>query len=177
MIEILRTPRLIVRRFAPDDLDAFHAYRDDPEVARYQGWTTPYAHATAAALVAEFAAGPALAPGQWTQFAVERQSEPGLIGDVGVRLEAAEPTAELGFTVARAHWGNGYGREALRAVAAFLLDDLELERVVAFTHHENIASIASLHAAGLIPVAVDGDDLVYYRARTATGSPRSEPDQ
>ena len=177
MIEILRTPRLIVRRFALDDLDAFHAYRDDPEVARHQGWDAPFARAAAEALVHDFATGPALEPGQWTQFALERRTEPGLIGDVGVRLEAVEPTAELGFTIARGHWGAGYGREALRAVAAFLLDDLELERVVAFTHHENIAAIASLHAAGLIPVAVDGDDLVYYRARTATGSHRSEPDE
>jgi aminoglycoside 6'-N-acetyltransferase len=168
VIEILRTPRLVVRRFSLDDLDAFHAYRDDPDVARWQSWETPYPKAQAESLVEQFATGPVFEPGEWTQLAVQRIDTPGLIGDLGVRLEVSEPTAELGFTIARHHWGNGFGREALRAIAAFLLDDIELERVVAFTHHENIASIASLHAAGLMPVAVDGDELLYYRSRTGS---------
>lgn len=170
MIEILRTARLIVRRFALDDLDAFHAYRDDPEVARWQGWEIPFARAEAERLVTEFASAPVFEAGAWTQLAIQRIDSAGLVGDIGVRLEPVEPTAELGFTVARPYWGNGYGREALRAVAELLLDGIELDRVVAFTHHANIASIASLHAAGLVPVAVDGDDLVYYRARASGGS-------
>lgn len=173
MIEILRTKRLIVRRFTLDDIDAFHAYRDDPQVARRQGWDVPYTRDQAEAQVQEFAAVPVFEPGRWTQLGLQRIDTGGLIGDIGVRLEPVEPTAELGFTIARPHWGNGYGREALRAVVDLLLDDIELDRVVAFTHHDNIASIASLHAAGLVPVAVDGDDLVYYRARGSHGSSSS----
>jgi aminoglycoside 6'-N-acetyltransferase len=175
LIEILRTERLIVRRFALDDLDAFHTYRDDPEVARWQAWNVPFAHDEAERLVTEFATAPMFEPGAWTQLAVQRVDAPGLVADVGVRLEPVELTAELGFTVARPHWGNGYGREALRAVAELLLDGIGLDRVVAFTHHANIASIASLHAAGLVPVAVDGDELVYYRARTTSGSQAASP--
>ncbi len=164
-VEIVRTDRLIIRRFALDDAAAFHRYRDDPEVARYQGWDSPYSRQQADAHVADFVAAPVFNPGDWTQLAIERVVAPGLIGDIGIRLEPIEPTAELGFTIAREHWGNGYGREALNAVAELLLDDIELERVVAFTHRANLSSIKSLHHAKLVPIAVDGDEIVYYRPR------------
>ena len=38
----LTTERLALRRFRPEDLDAFVAYRSDPRVARYQVWEVPY---------------------------------------------------------------------------------------------------------------------------------------
>src|SRR6185437_16278254 len=34
----LETARLRLRRFREDDLEPFLAYRNDPEVARYQSW-------------------------------------------------------------------------------------------------------------------------------------------
>jgi hypothetical protein len=34
---VVATRRLVVRRFAFSDAPAFHGYRNDPEVARYQG--------------------------------------------------------------------------------------------------------------------------------------------
>ena len=33
------TERLRLRRFSPGDVEAFHAYRADPGVARYQSWS------------------------------------------------------------------------------------------------------------------------------------------
>jgi RimJ/RimL family protein N-acetyltransferase len=38
----LTSERLVLRRFRPEDLDAFVAYRSDPEIARYQSWEAPY---------------------------------------------------------------------------------------------------------------------------------------
>jgi len=38
----LRSERLELQRFRPDDLAAFVAYRSDPAVARYQGWAMPF---------------------------------------------------------------------------------------------------------------------------------------
>jgi len=49
----IRTDRLVLRALRPEDVDAFVAYRADPEVARYQGWETSYARADAEKLVAE----------------------------------------------------------------------------------------------------------------------------
>jgi RimJ/RimL family protein N-acetyltransferase len=38
----LETDRLRIRRFQDSDMESFLAYRNDPEVARYQGWDVPY---------------------------------------------------------------------------------------------------------------------------------------
>ncbi len=34
--------RVVVRRFRPEDVAEFVAYRSDAEVARYQSWDVPY---------------------------------------------------------------------------------------------------------------------------------------
>ncbi|MEU8637823.1 GNAT family protein [Amycolatopsis sp. NPDC048633] len=103
----------MIRRFATRDVAAFTAYRSDPEVARYQGWDAPVPEAAARRLVAGFAAAEEGAPG-WFQYAVERDG--GLIGDVGIRWAGNRVRAEVGFTIARAHQGNGYATEAVRCV-------------------------------------------------------------
>ena len=40
----LQTARLTLRNFIENDLESFLAYRNDPEVAKYQGWGIPYPH-------------------------------------------------------------------------------------------------------------------------------------
>jgi len=102
-----------VRRFAAGDVAAFAAYRSDPEVARYQGWTAPVPEAAARRLVGGFATAEEGKPG-WFQYAVERDGV--LIGDVGICLSGNRKQAEVGFTIARAHQGNGYATEAVRCV-------------------------------------------------------------
>ena len=61
----------MLRRLRADDLAAFQAYRHDPEVGRWQGWT-PRPDAEALAFLNEMAAAPPFAPGGWTQVAVQR---------------------------------------------------------------------------------------------------------
>jgi aminoglycoside 6'-N-acetyltransferase len=109
----VRTERLVVRRFAAGDVPAFAAYRSDPEVARYQGWDAPVPEAAARRLVAGFAAAEEGKPG-WYQYAVECDGV--LIGDVGICWAGNRMQAEVGFTIARAHQGNGYATEAVRCV-------------------------------------------------------------
>lgn len=109
----VRTERLVVRRFAAGDVAAFAAYRSDPEVARYQAWDAPVPEAAARRLVAGFAAAEEGTSG-WFQYAVECDGV--LIGDVGICLDGNRLQAEVGFTIARAHQGNGYATEAVRCV-------------------------------------------------------------
>ena len=46
------TERLRLRPFQVDDLDAFAAYRSDPQIARYQSWDRTYSIADAEAFLA-----------------------------------------------------------------------------------------------------------------------------
>jgi RimJ/RimL family protein N-acetyltransferase len=160
---VLHTDRLVVRKFTGLDADEFHAYRNDPDVARFQGWDVPFPRELAVALVREFT-GELWRRGEWTQVALATADAPDrIIGDVGVRFEADEPTVELGITVARTHQGQRYGAEALRAISDLMFADHGILRVVAFTHHENIPAQRSLAAADFTFTTTDGEDLMYLR--------------
>jgi RimJ/RimL family protein N-acetyltransferase len=159
----LTTERLLVRGFTLDDLDEFHAYRNDPDVARWQGWDVPYSRDAAEALVYEMAISELFRPGEWTQLALERNDEVGLIGDIAVRREPMEPTAEVGITLSAAAQGQGYGTEALTAVVDDLFHTLALARVIAIVHVENAAVRRLLDRVGFRVVAQDGDELIYSR--------------
>ncbi len=133
----IQTPRLLLRSFVLADVDAFFAYRNDPQVARFQGWALPYSRTNAAQLIAEMFELNEPLRGQWNQIALERQSVPGLIGDLAVSLSADGDTAEIGFTIAREHQAQGFGREAVNALLAYLFDTLHVRRVIAFCDAEN----------------------------------------
>jgi aminoglycoside 6'-N-acetyltransferase len=116
------TERLVIRRFRPADAAAFAGYRSDPQVARYQSWTPPVPLAVATDLVGQFAMADPGAPG-WFQYAIAlRADDAVLIGDIGVDLHDNGMQAEIGFTLDRAHQGQGYATEALRAMLRRLFD-------------------------------------------------------
>ena len=109
----IRTDRLVLRALRPEDVDAFVAYRADPEVARYQGWETSYARADAEKLVAEQAGAELATPGEWLQIGAVTRADGALAGDCAVRVAGEPPaTAEVGVTFALAYQGRGLAAEA-----------------------------------------------------------------
>lgn len=144
---LLETPRLRLRRFRADDAPALAAYRSDPVVARYQGWTAPVPFHSAVRTVREFALGDPELPG-WFQYAVELKDGKRLIGDVGVNLHHNRMQAELGFTLAKEHQGRGYAAEAVWAVLHELFVLRGLRRVSAECDARNLASARLLERVG-----------------------------
>jgi RimJ/RimL family protein N-acetyltransferase len=61
----LTTQRLVLRRFRSEDLDAFAAYRSDPQIARYQGWEAPYPADQARQFLHQLQDSHPDTPGQW----------------------------------------------------------------------------------------------------------------
>jgi RimJ/RimL family protein N-acetyltransferase len=57
--------------------------------------------------------------------------------------------AELGYRLARVHWGLGYATEGARAVVRYAVDVLGYRRVIAHTLDDNVASIRVLEKVGL----------------------------
>jgi RimJ/RimL family protein N-acetyltransferase len=144
---LLRTERLVLRRFAPDDAPAFAAYRSEPAVARYQSWDTPYPLSEAKHMIADMAKANPRDLG-WFQYAVERNDRPGLIGDVGVCRNDEGRQAELGFTFAPEHQGRGYAREAVTRIVDFLLVEEGLHRLTAGADGRNVRSARLLERVG-----------------------------
>jgi RimJ/RimL family protein N-acetyltransferase len=135
----LRSSRLTIRRFRADDADALAAYRNDPEVARYQAWERCSVD-EAARFIASLGDCSPGTPGEWFQFAVSSPSTP-LIGDCALRCLRSDPRqAELGFTFARPFQGQGYATEAVARLLDYAFLTLDLHRVFSLTDERNFAA-------------------------------------
>ncbi len=142
--------RITLRRFRPDDLPAFVAYRSDPAVARYQSWDAPYPEQDGRKLIGDLLAQHPDTPGDWYQYAAALRSTGELIGDVGVGTDADDARlTEIGYTIATAHQGHGYGKEAVRLVLRYLFAERGKHRVHARCDPRNVASVKLLESLGL----------------------------
>lgn len=135
----LRSPRL-------EDAEAiFEEYATDPEVARFVVWTPHQSIAGTEAFLAYF-----LEHGTQDDnypWVITRSADGALIGTVHLRVEP--PRAELGFNLARDHWGKGYGTEVVQAVMGFGFGLAGVRRVQAVCHVQNAASARVLEKAGM----------------------------
>jgi RimJ/RimL family protein N-acetyltransferase len=145
----LETARLRLRHFRDADLALFMAYRNDPEVARYQGWESIGEPEARAFIQEQKEVQPGI-PGQWFQIAVELKETGMLIGDCALKImEHDERQAEIGYTLSRAYQGRGIATEAVSCVLEYAFVTLGLHRVIAITDCENAASVALLEHLGL----------------------------
>jgi RimJ/RimL family protein N-acetyltransferase len=134
----LRTPRLLIEPLTVADVAEFVAYRQAPEVARYQSWTPDYTQADALRLVEGQPTSVLPTEGSWLQLAVRPAAGGTLHGDVAIHRLADQPdTFELGVTLAPASQGVGVGAEAMGAVLEFLFAEEGAHRVVAFCDARN----------------------------------------
>ena len=138
---VTQTPRLILRHFDVGDADAIRLLFADPEVMRYgPGVQTPqWADDWLRDWIERRYA--AWGFGMW---AVVQRRSGAVIGYCGLsrfdnRCAAGE--AELGFRLARAHWGRGYATEAARAVRDYAFATLALPRLIALIDPQNRASL------------------------------------
>ena len=138
--DTLRTPRLLLRRFVLDDLDAMHAIFSDPEAMRY--WSTlphtqlsetrEWLDETIAAVAAD----------QCDDFAVTLDGT--VIGKAGLWR-----SNEIGMIFARETWGTGVAREALRAVIERAVAS-GTDPIVAEVDPRNLRSLRCLQALGFV---------------------------
>lgn len=145
-----KTSRLLLRPFLEADLAAFAAYRSDPDVARYQSWSPPYTLDQAMEFLREMKLEKAGAPGTWYQLAVERQGQPGLIGDCAFQVFADdERQAQIGFTFSPNYQKQGYATEAATGLLDYLFGERRLHRITATCDVENNASVRLLERLGM----------------------------
>jgi RimJ/RimL family protein N-acetyltransferase len=154
---------VVLRRLNGADLAAFQAYRRDPEVGKYQDWSR-MDDAEALGFLNHMAEVDLFQRGRWSQIGIALNG--GLIGDMGVLLDADAPEAEVGVTLAASAQRKGLGEVAVRALFSYLFDDLGLERIIAGADLENARSIALMERLGMEKTgAANGDvDYVLHRA-------------
>lgn len=137
---LIRTRRLLLRRWQPADVDGYAELCADPQVMRYLGG--PLGHQDAASQIERF-------EDHWRRhghglWATELLDGGAFIGFVGLArpefLPEVMPAVEVGFRLARPHWGQGYATEGARACLGQAFGPLGLDRVVSIRHADNIAS-------------------------------------
>ncbi|WP_294089581.1 GNAT family N-acetyltransferase [Sphingomonas sp.] len=142
MTPVLESARLRLRPVDVDDAEAlFEAYSD---VALMRYWSSA-PHASVEETRAYLAGRDAARP--WRGWAITRKGSDRAIGTVFTG-EIRAGAAEIGYLLARAHWGSGIAREAVTRVLDLLLVTEDWRRIEADTDPDNAASNALLGKLG-----------------------------
>ena len=143
------TERLILTPLEPGDAVELYTYRSDPEVCRYQSWA-PTSLADAQRFIGSLQSVVFDSPGTWFQFGIRLRGTHALVGDIGVHFPPDEPRqAEIGFTLAPSHQGQGLGTEAVNGLLNHLFVSLRKHRVFASVDPDNLRSIKLLKRVGM----------------------------
>ena len=153
----LRTPRLLLRAWREEDLEAFAAMNADPVVMEH--FPAVLDRAGSDAVVDRFSlhlAGHGFA--MWAAEVLESERGPApFVGFVGLQVprweppfEHTDPCVEVGWRLARDWWGLGLASEGARESLRFAFDDLGLTEVVSFTVPANLPSRRVMEKIGMM---------------------------
>ena len=138
------TPRLKIRNLAESDLEAFHQYRSNPEVTRYQGFDV-FSLKQAKDFIDEQKNKIRIVPGEWIQFGIENIGSHQLVGDCAIYLHLSDSRiAETGITISHLHQRKGYAKETMQGMVNFLFLEKGIHRIVEIVDVKNQASIGML---------------------------------
>jgi RimJ/RimL family protein N-acetyltransferase len=149
-VTTLETDRLVLRPPLPEDAEALAPMYADPEVMRYLGKGRTLTREQTERSVQRMIDG-------WEAdgfglFTTVRKEDETIIGRVGiivwdpttwelVRADSEGPKElEVGYTIGKPFWGQGYATEAAGAARDFALERLGARRLIALIIHGNDAS-------------------------------------
>lgn len=135
----LITPRLLLRPARMSDAEDMYEYSRDSEVARHVLWDAHTSiHQTRGYLRYLIRQYRSAAP---STFVIVLRESGRVIGTIGFMwIQTDNRSAEIGYSLSRAHWNHGYMTEALREVLDFGFTHLNLNRIEAQHECDNPAS-------------------------------------
>jgi len=145
------TPRLVLRGFRAEDLEAFAASFADAVASEFVGGIVD--RRTAWRMLTSSVGLWLLTGGGW--WGVEERATGELVGTVGAFFrETAPDDVELGWTVVRTRWGQGIATEAARAAAGYAF---EHQRASCVHAHIDTRNTASLRVAAHLGMQHEGE--------------------
>jgi ribosomal-protein-alanine N-acetyltransferase len=145
LAEQITTTRLRLRK--PELADAasiFHAYAQDLDVSRYMTWTPLPSESVTRAFVESCIE--AWDGDRSQPFIITLRDSDVAIGMIEAR--ALGTTIDIGYVLAKPHWGAGLMPEAIAALAGSALDSPAIFRVQATCDTDNIGSQRALEKSG-----------------------------
>ena len=145
---VLKTQRLLLRPFSPDDADDVTRLANDRDIAaNTRNIPYPYMKPVAERWIADLSE--RYRNGTEVTFAITHTQEHYLIGAISLMLKPVDERAELGYWIGRPYWNNGYATEAARVVVQFGFEELRLNRIYAQHLKRNPASGRILQKIGM----------------------------
>lgn len=147
-LPMLETDRLILRKITPEDEADIYAYCSDEEITRYTVW---YSHQSLDDTrwfmnwVFEQYNNHQVAP-----WGIEDKASGRMIGTTGfISWDTVNAKAEIGYAISRDFWNKGYMTEAVRKVVDFGFGSMQLVRIEARCHPDNIGSARVMEKSGM----------------------------
>lgn len=135
----LETERLIMRMYCEEDFETFARILSDAETMTYLGEGVPIPRDEAwrkfAFLINHWVL---RGYGMW---AIEEKASGQVVGHVGVFYPEEWPELEVGWTLLREHWGQGFATEAGQAAMDWCFEELGREKVSSVIRPGNERSI------------------------------------
>lgn len=149
---LLRTERLVLRPFLDGDAPDIYAYAQLEEWSRYHlpSIPFPYALEDAETFIASMLDKPWETEPNWA-IVLDRR----VIGGLGLTLRPPEQLAELGYSLAPAHWNRGLTTEAARGALDYAFYVLGLEAIVARCDARNTGSWRVMEKLGMWRTALE----------------------
>jgi ribosomal-protein-alanine N-acetyltransferase len=145
----IETERLVLRGYEPTDASAIFLYASDPETTQYMGWNRHTSLADAH-LFLDCIVKTHYEQTELDYAITKRAGEERVIGGIGVFWNPREHRVmELGYILARDHWGSGLVPEAGRALLRHAFTSTDVERIFAPIFADNRKSRRAAEKLGL----------------------------
>ena len=148
-MSMLETDRLLLRQWKASDYSEFAKISGDADVMEFYSKLLTVAESDA---MADRIRGLIDKRG-WGFWAVETLKQKGFIGFVGLHIPSEQlpfsPCVEIGWRIAKEHWGKGYATEAAQAALDYGFSVLGLDEIVSFTTVANLRSQRVMQKVGM----------------------------
>ncbi len=136
---VLETERLRLVKPAPQHAWDLFQFTSDPEATRFMIWPTNTDLVQTEHAI-HYMMG-LLDQGEVAPWLIQMKEMPQVIGMTGYNWwNPRHNRAEISYALARPYWGRGLAVEAVRAVVRFGFCSMDLNRIEALVHPQNLAS-------------------------------------
>ncbi|WP_404454887.1 GNAT family N-acetyltransferase [Oceanobacillus kapialis] len=145
----LTTERLTLKKMHDSDTDGLFALWSDPAVTEFMNIPAFKDVAQAREMIRLLTS---LAEEMKAQrYTIHLKGSGKIIGSCGYNvLDFTNQKTELGYELAKEHWGKGYATEAIRTLVNYAFTELDMHRIEAKVEPQNRNSIRLLQKLGFI---------------------------
>lgn len=144
---IMKTERLLLREYTPDDFGALYEIMSDPETMQH--YPAPFDEARTR---------------RWIEWNLENYEKYGFglwavilketgefIGDCGITIQNidGEMLPEIGYHIHKQYWRRGFAKEAARAVRDWVFRNTDYDTIYSYMKYTNTGSWRTAMANGM----------------------------